>query len=330
MRSFLLALVALSVGLALTASAEEPLATLDGEPIFESDLTVSVEQRKAERQLYQLKAQALEATVRRRMMEIEAKKREITVDELIAAEITPKIGAPTDKEIGDFYKTNQARIGKPLKEVREQIANGLRTAKANEHFSDLIRTLREQHELVVMLEPPRLPVDLTDVRSVGPEDAKVTFVEYLDFQCPYCRDSDKDLAALREENKDKVRFVFKDLPLVQLHPEAMRAAKAARCADDMGKFWEYRAKLFENDLFTDSMYKSIAEEVGLDADELIACVDSDKHDAAIQKDAGEAGSFGIDGTPAYIVDGVLVIGARSADVLQQMIDQAFERLEREI
>ncbi len=309
----------------LCVAAEDPLATLNGVPIYQDDLTFDAEHRKLEQQLYSSLTQALDTAIGVRLLEAEANRRELSVSQLLRTEIVPKVGEPTNKEVTDLYDTQKVRINKPLKEVREQLVRALRQAKYRRHLSDFIESLQSEVDLVVHLDPPRLPVDLTDARLRGPDTAPVTIVEFSDFQCPFCRRVQPVLVELQEEYKDQLRWGFKDLPLNDIHPEAARAAQAARCAGEQGKFWPFRAKLFEQELFTDSMYTSVAEELKLNAKKLLACMESGEYAEPVAKDAREARNLGIDGTPAFLINGILLTGARSADSFRLAIDRELGR-----
>ena len=311
-------------GLALIAAplfGQEPLATLDGEPILESDLSFDRDWRKLEQQTYQKREEALNSAIATRLLNKEAERRGITSAELIEAEVSPKVGQPTNQEVTDFYNQQKSRINKPLKEVRDEIVAVLRRAKAQRHLSDFIKELWSGSEVKVMLEPPRLPVNMEGVRTRGPEDATVTVVEYSDFQCPYCRQIQPVLAELAAEYEGKVRWAFKDMPLADIHPEATRAAIAGRCADEQGKFWDLRTKLFEQELFTDGMYSAVATELGMKTEPFVKCMESGKYDGAVQADFNEARGFGLDGTPAFLVNGVLLSGAQPIDMFRKVIDR---------
>ena len=318
--------VALSLALLVIPAfgEDQPLATVNGDPIFESDLEVSAQWRKLEQQMHGLRSQALGSAIAAKLLEDEAKRREMTVQEFVEVEVEPKIGSPTNKEVSDFYNEQKDKIGKPLKEVRDEIARVLRQQKATAHLNELVAALRTGSEIEIHLDPPRLPVELAEARQRGPADAPVTIVEFSDFQCPFCRKVQPVLSELREEYQDRVRWVFKDLPLTDIHPEAVRAAQAARCAGEQDKFWEYRAKLFEQDLFTDATYTEVAEVTEVDPEPLMECLNSGKYQRPVAIEALEARNLGIEGTPAILVNGILLTGARAIESYRSIIEQELE------
>lgn len=329
MRLMKQAIGAAALSLALLAipvfGEDEPLATVNGEPIFESDLEVSAQWRKLDQQIHALRSQALGSEIASRLLEAEAERLGMTVQEFVEVEVEPKIGSPTNKEVSDFYNEQKDQINKPLKEVRDEIIRLLRQQKATTHLNDLVEGLRAGSEIEVHLDPPRLPVELQDVRQRGPADAPVTIVEFSDFQCPFCRKVQPVLSELREEYQDRVRWVFKDLPLTDIHPEAERAAQAARCAGEQDKFWEYRAELFEQDLFTDATYTEVAEATEVDPEPLMDCLNSGKYQRPVIVEALEARNLGIDGTPAILVNGILMTGARDIENYRSVIDSELEK-----
>ena len=307
--------------LAAPLFGQDPLATLDGEPIRARDLILGSDWRKLEQEVYDLWEKALNSAIGTRLLSKEAERRGITVTKLIEAEITPKVGAPTNAEVSEFYEQQKARINKPLNDVRDEIARILTRNKAELHLSDYVKTLWAEAEVEVFLDPPRLPVNLDGVRFRGDEDAPVTIIEYSDFQCPFCRRVQPTLAELASEYDKEIRWGFKDMPLSDLHPEAVRAAQAGRCADDQGKFWEFRAGLFEQNSLTDETYTDLAEEVKIKLGPLLECMNSGKYEDAVMADFNEARGFGIEGTPAFLINGILFTGAQSIEAFRYVIDR---------
>ena len=319
---------ALCALLAAPLLCAEPLATIDGEPIEEADVATTGEEWQTKQRLFELRYRAIQGAISQALLRREAEKREISVDDLIQAEIGSKVGVPTNREVQDFYEAQKDKINRPLKDVREQVIRTLQEAKASSHLNDYIASLRVASEVEVLLEPMRLPVSLENVRSEGPEDAAVTVVEFADFQCPYCRRAQATLTALREEYKDRVRWVFKDLPLPDIHPEAVRAAMAARCADQQKKFWPFQAKLFELELFTDENYENAAKEVGVNAKKLMECLNEGAVEQDVFREATEARSFGIQATPLFLINGIQITGARPIGEFRAVIDQELKRAEK--
>jgi protein-disulfide isomerase len=167
--------------------------------------------------------------------------------------------------------------------------------------------------------------------AIGRADAPVTLVEFADYQCPFCKRFHTDAYAELKKNyidTGKVRFVSRDLPL-EFHPFAMKAAEAARCAGDQNKYWELRDALYTNSAPpSEDVIKKAVESLSLDAKGFQACFDSDKYKADVQKDASEAATLQISGTPTFVLaksapgklDGVRIVGAQPFAAFQSAID----------
>jgi protein-disulfide isomerase len=166
-------------------------------------------------------------------------------------------------------------------------------------------------------------LNLENAPVLGSVDAPVTIVEYNDFQCPVCHGFFLAVfGALKKNYIDtgKVRFYNRDLPLDTVHPNALRAAQAGRCANEQGKFWELHDLMNGNPEQLDMNHiLGFAQEAGLDPAALKKCVSGGKYTKAIQRDIQEAGKLGIGGTPVFVVgkstakgvSGELLPGART-------------------
>ncbi len=176
--------------------------------------------------------------------------------------------------------------------------------------------------------------DLSKVSMLGSKEAPFTIVEYTDYQCPFCQRF--HVTAFPELKKSyidtgKVRFYSKDMPL-DFHPNAMRAAMAARCAGEQGKFWELRDTMGANPNSLDIEHiLNFAGNLKLDTGVLRACIDAGKYKETVQNDVLEAMKIGANGTPTFIVgksvgegvDGELVVGAMPF----QMFDSKLRELQ---
>lgn len=178
---------------------------------------------------------------------------------------------------------------------------------------------------------PRGPVEVsTDgAYSIGDPDAPVTIVEFTDFQCPFCsRHFLQTFPQIVAEYVDtgKVRYVFMDFPLSSIHPQAQLASEAARCAGDQAAYVEMHDLLFarqdawkgRDDAAT--IFSGFAGELGLDTAAFDACLATRQHEDAVLADLEYGTSLGIDGTPAFFVNGHFISGAQSFEVFQQAIE----------
>ncbi len=157
--------------------------------------------------------------------------------------------------------------------------------------------------------------------SIGPENAQVTIFEYSDFQCPYCSRVGPSLDKIKTEYKDTVKIVFKNYPL-SFHAQAQKAAEAGECANLQGKFWEMHDKMFanQNALGIDAL-KRYASEIGLNTDKFNECLDSGSMASEVERDFQEGVTAGVQGTPAFIIEGEIVSGAQPFEKFKEVIDR---------
>jgi protein-disulfide isomerase len=155
---------------------------------------------------------------------------------------------------------------------------------------------------------------------LGSKNAKLTIIEYSDYQCPYCGRVEPTIKQVMSTYGDQVRLVFRDFPL-SFHENAMPAALAANCAQDQGKFWEYHDLLFANQEALDAAsLKKYATQVGLDATKFNDCFDTKKFQAAIADDMSTAQADGVQGTPFFKIGSQQVSGALPFDSFKKVID----------
>jgi protein-disulfide isomerase len=174
-------------------------------------------------------------------------------------------------------------------------------------------------------------------RAQGDPSAPIVVIEYSDYQCPYCLQFAHGAQPQIEEQyikTGKVYVIFRDLPLTSIHPGALLAAHAANCAAEQGHFAEMQSRLFNgqatrewgtgssSDLQTFVRY---AEELNLDSVGLQRCVETSRHAAQIEADVRSATDKGINSTPAFLVNGQLLLGARPFDSWKQLLDTLLSR-----
>jgi len=314
---------------AAAAPTGATVATVDGKPILMSDIEdlAGGKLTQLHTQEYQLRKQALDELIARRLVEKEAASRGISSDELMRTEIDAKVPAITEAEQKAFYEQNKARLGNtPEADALKQIEAYLRQQKVRERQVAFVNDLKAKTPVRVMLEPPRTLVATgADDPVKGAATAPVTIVEFSDFQCPFCSRVNPTLKQVEDKYGDKVRVVFRNFPLLQIHPNAAKAAEAASCAADQGKFWEMHDKLFANQqkLAVDDL-KAHATELGLKADVFNQCLDSGKKEAEWKKDMDEGSSYGLTGTPAFFINGRLISGAQPLEAFSTIIDEERE------
>jgi protein-disulfide isomerase len=158
----------------------------------------------------------------------------------------------------------------------------------------------------------------------GPEDAAVIIEEFADFECPFCgRHAAETLPQIKEAYGDRVRYIYRDFPLTNMHQFAQKAAEASQCAHEQGQFWEYHDLLFENQgALAVPNLKAYAEQVGADTEEFNDCLDSGKNAPEVLLDLQDGQQAGVSGTPAFLINDLLLSGAQPFEQFQVVIDQA--------
>lgn len=166
--------------------------------------------------------------------------------------------------------------------------------------------------------PPAIRIEGSP--TTGSKTASVTIVEFTDFECHYCGAVQPTLRQVLQQYPNQARLVFKNYPL-RFHRNAKRAHLAAMCADEQGKFWEYRNHLFQNQrALQKSDLLRYAEVFGLDIDSFQNCLEEEKYMSKIQDDFKEGLSLGVTGTPAFFINGRLLPGAQPFPVFQAVIE----------
>jgi protein-disulfide isomerase len=272
-----------------------------------------------------LRAQGLEELIAQTVLGKEATAHGTTVSALLKSEVEQK-AAPTEAELKAYYEANKERFKNlPEADALKQIEPGLRQQQQRARQSAYLRELRRKYGVKVLLEPMRLSVNTAGAPVRGNEKAPVTIVEFSDFQCPFCARARPTVNRVREAYGDKVRILFRDFPL-QMHPQAMKAAEAASCAGDQGKFWEMHDRLFagQSKLQVPDL-KQYATELGLEAGPFGECLDSGKYASKWQQGLAEGTQYGVTGTPAFFINGRPLMGARPFEDFAAVIDDELER-----
>jgi protein-disulfide isomerase len=259
------------------------------------------------------------------VLALEAKARKTTSKALVAAVEVPQI---TDSETHAFYDGNANQIGQPYDAVAPKIRAYLQKQAADSAQRSYLDSLRKKYDAVITLAPIRESVAATGPQR-GPAEAPVTIVEFSDFQCPFCGRLAPVMRAVLAKYPTQVRLVYRHLPLTSLHPNAEKAAEAAVCAQEQGKFWEMHDLMFadQSGLEIDAL-KGKAKRLQLDIKSFDECLDSGKERDAVMIDTHAAEQLGIGGTPASFINGRFINGVRSLDELSVVIDDELQRAGR--
>ena len=174
-----------------------------------------------------------------------------------------------------------------------------------------------------------MDLDVEGAQSLGPSDAPITIVAFSDFQCPFCLRLHETLLQVRDQYPSRVRLVFQQFPLPNLHANAFKAAEASLCAHELGLFWEMHDLMFEDQAnLAVAQLKEKAERLGLDPESFAECLDSGRYVEQVQADQSRGRSVGVTGTPALFLNGIPVEGgAVGLAVLTEQIEEELERME---
>ena len=280
--------------------------------------------------LYDARHRALEDIVAAKLMDDAAKAQGIDRSALIEKEITSKLPSVTDAEITAWYQANQARVqGAALDQVRQPIRQFLTQERMQGVREQYVIALKAKTAVRVLLDPPRLAVKSPSTSPVrGPANAPVEVVEFSDFQCPYCQRAAPTVAQVLSTYGDRIHLVYRHYPLPN-HPNARPAAEAAACAGEQDKFWPYYDKLFANQSRLNTAdLKQHAADLAVDTAKFNNCVDSHKYKSIVEADIQAGQDVGVDGTPAFFINGRMLSGAQPFDAFKRIIDEELELKKR--
>lgn len=168
----------------------------------------------------------------------------------------------------------------------------------------------------------RYDIDTEGYPSLGPDDAPITIVEFSDFECPFCKKFHQEtFQSLIDAYPGQIRFVYRNLPLTSIHPNAMPAAVASLCANEQNMYWDYHDKLFNGNVLSRDIYMQYATDLNLNAEEFTACLDSGKFDDFISQDMDFAFNLGVQSTPTFFINGLAIVGAQPLSSFQNLIDK---------
>ena len=290
------------------------------------DVLLGTRLMETRRDIYRMKMDKLEDLLTEMVLEKEAKQQGKTVDDLVA-QITS--GGPTkveESEIDKYIQDNPQQFEEykgTLPDLRQQIRTFLEQQKKFQVIRDYVHGLGSKYGVRIFVPvpyPPRITIDIQGAPTLGPSNAPVTIVEFSDYACPACRSTHEVVKQIRAVYGDKVRWIYKDYPLRQ-HKDAFKAAEAAHCAQEQGKFWQYQESLFTAKDLSSANLASDAAQLGMAPDNFSQCLQDSKYKALVVKELREAVLAGIDRVPSFIINGILFAGGLSPDNFRNIIDE---------
>lgn len=302
-------------------------ASVGGEQILEKDLNAGIESDiyDAEMKVYEIKFGKLQAMLLEKFMNQDPNKKGLSNDEFLNKYIAKNV-VVSAADIEKFIKERQIPADQINPEIKERIKQYLEVDAKKLAVDKWISEKTKKSPVEVYIYKPSRPVFDVNVLNApfkGSADAKVTIVEYSDFQCPFCSKAADTVAQIEKKYGNKVKVVFKNYPL-PFHSQAKIAANAALCANDQGAkfFWKMHDAMFADQakLDKDNLMAS-AKKIGLKEADFKSCLEADKHKAVIDADMAEGQKLGIKSTPTFFVNGKLVSGAQPIEVFSEVIDE---------
>jgi len=304
-------------------------ATVDGETITVGELDAYIKEKlfddatsnRSPVSLYEVRSRWLDDMINERIVEKAASAENLSIDDYLQQQADAG-GAVSEEEIAAFYNDNVDQMGgMSLDQMRDRIAAYLTQQRA----VTIVKNMRADSDAKVVLEPYRVAVDAIGP-SRGPEDAIVTIVEFSDFQCPFCQRVAPTIDKVVAKYPTQVRFVYRNLPLNNIHSRAQAAAEAAACADKQGNFWDYHDLLFANNkALSDEDLERHASDLGLDMNAFRQCVKNRETQALVDADLAAAESLQISGTPSFLINGIPLHGAQSFEAISAVVDSEIAR-----
>jgi protein-disulfide isomerase len=253
------------------------------------------------------------------LLEREAQKEGISLAQLLERHVNGAIAKdPSDEALRVYYEGVDTT--EPYEAVRDKIVASLRDRRMSKAKAAYVASLRKQANIVLRLGAPRAEISLKNTPVRGLPDAGVTLLEYADFECPYCQQIQPVLDKLMADYQGRLAFAFKDAPL-PMHPRAQKAAEAAHCAGAQGKYWEFHNSLLSKKQLDLPQLKEQARQLSLDGTAFDKCLDSGEQAPLVKAQLSEAASLGVQGTPTFFINGRMVNGVVSYEVLRGIVEE---------
>ncbi len=273
-------------------------------------------------EIFEARRKEIEQRVMKDLIDSEAAKAKQSPDDWIRKQVEANTKEPSDDEIAAVFAQSQSQMppGSTLETMKPQIVQFLQQQQQQKAIGKLADDLRKANNVKILFHEPRKQVEAVGP-SRGPENAKVTIVEFSDFQCPFCSRVHDTVEQVMEAYPGKVRLVFRQFPL-EFHPKAPKAAEAALCAHEQGQFWQYHDVLFKNqNKLEEDDLKAHAASLGLDAAKFADCLSSGRMKKTIETDQEAGRKVGVSGTPAFFINGQPLSGAQPLSAFKEVIDQ---------
>jgi len=308
-----------------TGEGNTVVAYINGDAVYYRDIEEIVRPSlsRLEERIYQTKRQAVDQYIDDKIVETEAKKKNLTKEAFLEKELESSIKVD-EKEVQDFFEKFKDRLQGSVEEKKERLRSIFKRRSMQEAQHTYLGDLRKRYEIKITLPMPEPPlvtgITADDDPFIGDEKAEVTIIEFSDFTCGYCKQAVETMKEIHKAYGDKVKIVFRDYPR---NPTAQTLAEAAACAHEQGKFWEYHDKLFlESSKRDRDELVSFAKTIGIkDIGKFESCVDSRKYKDEVEKDRDDGTKTGMMGTPAFVINNRFIAGMKPLDYFKELIDK---------
>lgn len=309
-------------GAATSPGSQLVLVEVDGRKLTLADMEAQNPGAlfSARNAFYQAERKALDKYIEAYLLQRQAEREKLTVEQLLDRHVNSAAGkVPSEEALHVYYDGLDTK--RPYESVRDEIIQQIKDNRVAKARTAYVQSLYEGTSIRFTVDAPRAPIPLNDTPLRGPANAPVTLIEYSDYECPYCQKIAPALDKLVAAYGDRLVLAYKDMPL-PMHSHAEKAAEAAHCAGEQGKYWEYHDVLFATKELEPAQLKAHARTLGLDPLKFDQCLDSGKEAARVQAQLDEAEKeYQLQGTPSLFINGRFFSGALTFEQLSAVVDE---------
>lgn len=321
--------IAFSLSFAAVPAFASGLFTLGGKTYTEKDLTPAQQQQifEIELQNYEKTKSVVDGIVFEKHVDDQAKKQNKSREEIEKKLLDVK--EPSEKQLKAWYESNKSMIppNYQFDQIKGEISKIVMQEEMKKKRDDVLEKIKKDQKFALSIAKPESPV--VDVKidgfpAKGKDGAKVTIVEFADFQCPHCKNASESFKKVTEKFKDKIKYVYLDFPI---NPSGISkiVAEGSHCAAEQGKYWEYHYKAFEGQSTLDKESPlKLAKSLNLDEAKFKACFDGTKGKAMVEKGRTEGERVGVSGTPYLLINGRRYMGAHTVEAISKEIETSLK------
>lgn len=279
-----------------------------------------------EMKIYNLKNGRLKSVILKKLMEKHPGKKDLSNDKFFDKFIGTEAKV-TKKDVEKFIETRGIPKQSINDKMKERINNFLMVEKKKKAVDLWVGKQTVKTPIEIFFNKPSRPVFTVNAGNApyyGDPKAKVTVVEYSDFQCPFCKKGSDVINQIKKKYGKKIKIVYKNFPL-PFHIFAKKAAEASLCANEQGmnKFWEMHDQMFANQTtLAVASLKGMAKKIGLNSKKFNNCLDSGQYEKAVEKDIAEGKKVGVKSTPTFFINGKIINGAHPIEVFDEVIKES--------